>query len=70
MLKKLHVTSVTTAYDMDFQTNEQVKKNYRKLIDMLSENGFKIRLANWDLSQAKGIDEALVQGIDIDFREI
>lgn len=70
MLKKLHVTSVTTAYDMDFQTNEQVKENYRKLINMLRENGFKIRLANWDLSQAKGIDEALVQGIDIDFREV
>lgn len=70
MLKKLHVTSVTAAYDMDFQTNEQVKQNYRKLIDMLKQNGFKIRLANWDLSQAKGIDEALVQGIDIDFREI
>jgi hypothetical protein len=70
MLKKLNVISVTTAYDMDFQTNTQVKKNYRKLIEMLKQNGFKIRFANWDLSQAKGIDDALVKGVDIDFREI
>lgn len=70
MLKKLNVTSVTTAYDMDFQENQQVKDNYRKLLKMLKQYGYKIRLANWDLSEAKGIDDALVKGIEIDFREI
>lgn len=70
MLKKLNVTSVTTAYDMDFQENQQVKDNYRKLLKMLKQHGYKVRFANWDLSKAKGIDDALVKGIEIDFKEI
>lgn len=70
ILKKLNVTTVTTAYDMDFQSNEQVKANYKNLISMLRENGFKVRIANWDGDKAKGIDDALVQKLEINFAEV
>lgn len=70
MLKRLHVNTVTTAYDMDFQKNKQVKENYRSLISLLKENGYKIRIANWDGSKAKGIDDALVQQLEISFTNV
>lgn len=70
LLKRLNVTSVTTAYDMDFSTNPQVAQNYRSLINMLKENGYKVRFANWDLDKAKGIDDALVNNVEIVFCDI
>lgn len=70
MLKKLNVTTVTTAYDMDFRQNEQVKERYKSLIKLLKENGYKIRIAHWDGSQSKGLDDALVNNLEIDFQEI
>ena len=69
MLKKLNVKTVTTAYDMDFQHNEQVFNNYKSLIRMLRENGFKVRVANWNGDEAKGIDDALVKNLEINFQE-
>ena len=55
---------------MDFQKNKQVKENYRSLISLLKENGYKIRIANWDGSKAKGIDDALVQQLEISFTNV
>ncbi len=70
MLKKLNVKSVTTAYDMDFLENQQVAESYKQLIKMLKENGYPIYVANWDASKAKGIDDALVAGVEIDFQKL
>lgn len=66
-LKKLNVKSVTCAYDMDFQKNEQVKDNYKSLIALLRKEGFKVRVASWNGDKAKGIDDALSQKLEIDF---
>lgn len=65
MLKKLHVTTVTIAYDMDMLQNDQVADNYSNLINMLHENGFKVQLAVWQPDKAKGIDDALSAGIEV-----
>ena len=66
MLKKLHVNSVTIAYDMDMLTNDQVAQNYVDLLDFLIENKFGVNLAVWGPDLAKGIDDALVNGVDIE----
>ncbi|WP_265482825.1 DUF3854 domain-containing protein [Lactobacillus sp. PV037] len=70
MLKKLNVRTVTTAYDMDFIENKQVMENYRKMLIELKKNGIQVRIAHWDGSKAKGIDDALVKGLDISFRTL
>lgn len=70
MLEKLHVNRITVAFDMDFINNDQVADHYRHLINLLHEKGYQIRMALWDPKKAKGIDDALVNGSEIRFKEI
>ncbi|MDC2829094.1 DUF3854 domain-containing protein [Limosilactobacillus mucosae] len=67
-LKALHVSSVTTAYDMDFKNNPQVKENYKSLIRELLKQGYKVRIAYW--SKEKGLDDALVNKSEFRFKDI
>lgn len=67
MLKKLNVHTVTIAYDMDMLTNDQVAANYSELVNMLNANGYRVILAGWDPDAAKGIDDALVANVPIEF---
>ena len=70
MLEKLNAKRITVAFDMDFIKNDQVADHYRHLINLLHEKGYQIRMALWDPKKAKGIDDALVNGSEIRFKEI
>lgn len=67
ILQKLNVKTVTTAFDMDFLNNDQVAESYTSLLNLLRENGFKVRTAVWNPNEAKGIDDALAKGLEIKF---
>lgn len=49
---------IKTAFDMDYKTNENVKKAYAKLIEMIKRMGFTYERVNWN-EQYKGIDDYL-----------
>lgn len=70
MLKKLNAKRVTVAYDMDLLSNEQVRDNCTKLINLLRQKGYEVIVAYWEPDKAKGIDDALAQGIPIWFTDI
>lgn len=65
ILRELNVTRVTTAFDMDFLQNEQVKDSYQELMEMLKKEGFEVNVAYW--SEQKGIDDALSHNCKIQF---
>lgn len=67
ILQKLNVRTVTTAFDMDFLSNDQVAESYTSLLNLLKENRFKVRTAIWNPNEAKGIDDALAKGLEIKF---
>lgn len=68
MLEKLHVRHVTVAFDMDFMNKSQVSESMVKLVNLLQEKGYAVTIAFW--RQGKGIDDALVNGAEIRFKDI
>lgn len=58
-LKKLGISKAVTAFDMDYKTNENVKKSYNKLLDMLYGLGLSTQRLNWD-ENYKGYDDFLL----------
>lgn len=68
MLKKLNVNHVTVAFDRDFISNDQVANNLVNLVNLLRKQGIKVTVAFW--KDGKGIDDALVNGSEIRFKEI
>ena len=67
MLEKLNAKRVTVAYDMDLLSNDQVSDNCTKLINLLRKKGYEVEVAFWEPDKAKGIDDALAQGVPIWF---
>lgn len=67
MLEKLNAKRVTVAYDMDLLSNDQVSDNCTKLINLLRKKGYEVEVAYWEPDKAKGIDDALAQGVPIWF---
>ena len=67
-LEALNVQSVTTAYDMDYKENPQVKANYDSLIAELRKRNYHIIRAEW--SKEKGLDDALVGKAKFKFVEL
>ena len=71
VLKNMHVTSATIAYDMDMLTNPRVKEDMLNLLNALIQNNIKPRLALWNLNDGKGIDDILTSSnCFIKFKEI
>lgn len=58
-LRKCGVTTICTCFDMDFLTNDNVKKAYEKLITLLKSRGFIVKMEKWD-PQYKGLDDFLL----------
>lgn len=58
-LLKTNIRTITIAYDMDVLTNKNVELQYSSLVKTLKQKGFKVNLAIWSLSQAKGLDDLL-----------
>lgn len=68
MLKKLNVDRVTVAFDMDFMKKSQVSESLTSLINLLREKGYRVTVAFW--KNGKGIDDALVNGSEIRFKDL
>lgn len=58
-LKKLGVSKIITAFDMDYKTNEHVFKSYNKLLEILYGLGLSTKRLNWD-ENYKGYDDYLL----------
>lgn len=65
ILKKMSVKRATIAFDMDMIDNKNVLSSTTKLANMLIENGIEVYLAKWNPAEAKGIDDALVEGVPV-----
>ena len=70
VLKKLHVSRATIAFDMDLLQNDNVLASTTKLVNMLIDNGIQVFLASWDVKKAKGIDDALANNTKIQVRNL
>lgn len=58
-LKKFGISKVVTAFDMDYKTNENVKKGYNKLLSLCFDLGLSTKRLNWD-ENYKGLDDFLL----------
>jgi hypothetical protein len=63
MLEEMGVKRVIFAFDMDANTNPEVKKHLIECIQTLKNEGYTIDLALWKESEGKGIDNLLLKGI-------
>jgi len=54
------------APDADFRTNKGVLKGLRKAVESAREKGLAVELETWDAAEAKGIDDALSAGKEIE----
>lgn len=59
ILKLLKPEQLVIAYDMDYKINEQVAAHLENLKKYLKDNKWKFILADWDISEGKGIDDYL-----------
>lgn len=50
---------IVLAYDMDWQTNNQVKAGLLNLLEAVKEKFVKVYVATWDRSLGKGIDDVI-----------
>jgi DNA primase len=57
--KKLGLQHIRIAFDMDYKTNENVKRALEKLKTKLAESGLSYEVLDWD-DQYKGIDDYLL----------
>ena len=60
------------AYDADKATNANVLRFEGKGIQMMKDAGFRVAVADWTQHRAyaKGIDDLLVLGLDVDYQEM
>ena len=58
-LKKVGVSKVLTCFDMDYKTNENVRKAYLKLISIIKDCGMSPKRLIWD-ENFKGYDDYLL----------
>ena len=61
-LKSIGVQILVIAFDADKLTNEKVMVCQDRVIQILQKEGFVIGLAEWDISQGKGLDDLLTNG--------
>ncbi len=69
VLREMQARVVRLAFDADWSTNEHVKAARSAAIEGLPRAGFSVLVEEWDGSQAKGIDNALLAGAQIMARE-
>ncbi|MGZ3775209.1 MAG: DUF3854 domain-containing protein [Pseudobdellovibrionaceae bacterium] len=65
VLKKMRVRTVVIAIDADAATNRNVASALEKMALALKDNGYEVEIETWDGNKAKGIDDALVDKIEI-----
>lgn len=58
-LKEMKVKKIVTAFDMDFLTNDNVKKAYRNLLNLLRQENMVVVAKMWD-KKYKGLDDYLL----------
>lgn len=58
-LKERGTKEITLCFDMDFLTNQNVKKAKEKVIRIIKESGLTLHIMNWD-EKYKGIDDYLL----------
>lgn len=68
LLDSIGVTRITVAFDMDFKTNADVRREIVKLIKLIQSHGFVAEFANWD--DVKGLDEALLAKLKVRYTTI
>jgi hypothetical protein len=61
---------VIVALDMDKYEKEEVMMAEKETLALLLEAGYEVALAHWDGNKAKGIDDALMRGLKINFKVI
>ena len=65
LLKKLGVTKIIHAYDMDYQTNKSVEKALTKTRQIIIDAGLEYKMHTWDTRvQVAGKTYDLLKGID------
>lgn len=57
------ISKVTCAFDMDFLTNKNVKESYSKLISALLNENIEVKVAVWDATVAKGLDDLIADNL-------
>lgn len=57
------IYNVTCAFDMDFLTNKNVKESYSKLISALLNENIEVKVAVWDATVAKGLDDLIADNL-------
>lgn len=70
VLRRLHVTRATIAFDMDLLENDNVLTSTTKLVNMLIDNGIEVYLSSWDGKKAKGIDDALTGQVKVTVQKL
>lgn len=60
ILKEMEVEQVNVAFDMDFFTNEDVKRNLLAFVEALKERNYMINYVVWNSKDAKGIDDLFI----------
>lgn len=63
ILKEMGVETVNLAFDMDANTNNQVKQQLFACAKALKEMNYKVNLMLWEESEGKGLDDLLIQNI-------
>lgn len=57
------INKVTCAFDMDFLTNKNVKESYSKLISALLNENIEVKVAVWNATVAKGLDDLIADNL-------
>ena len=64
-LKKLGITGICHAYDMDYQSNEKVAKQLQKTKEIIIAAGMEYKMLTWQTSvPVDGQERELLKGLD------
>lgn len=61
-LWNIGVNNIVVAYDADKETNQMVLNAEAGFVNLLTEKGFRVFVADWDINIGKGIDDLLRNG--------
>lgn len=70
ILKEMGVKRVIFAFDMDANTNPDVKKHLIECIQTLKNENYTIDLSLWKESEGKGLDDILLKGITPEIKRV
>ena len=62
ILKEMKVKQVHIAFDMDFFSNDDVKRNLLQFVEALKQENYQINYVVWNSKDAKGLDDLFISG--------